>query len=485
MQAEYLTSWRVAVVGGGFSGLAAANRLIELCRHSGRPLDLTLFEAGPHLGGLVGTRQIAGYRVETGADSFITNKPWGLDLCRRLGLEARLIPTEAAFRRSLVVRRGHPVPVPEGFQLLGPTALGAVWRTSLLNWWGKLRLALEYFIPRAHGSGDESLGHFVRRRFGRQALERIVQPLVGGIYTADPEKLSLMATMPRFLEMEREYGSVIRGLKRQARNVNVKESAASGARYGLFVTLKNGISELIDALARSVGEGGRVVQHAEVTQVIPEGNAQGFALEFADGGKDNFDAVILALPAYRAAALIEPFTPGAARLLREIEYASTAIVVSGHKLADVKHPLDAFGLVVPAIERRRILAVSFTSRKFAGRAPPGCVQLRTFVGGAMQPELAELTEEELLRVVRQELQELLGVSWKPDFAIVARWMRSMPQYHVGHLERVAKIESELQPFARLALAGNAYRGVGVPDAIHSGEQAAEQLARQCAQAKLA
>jgi oxygen-dependent protoporphyrinogen oxidase len=469
------TTWRVAVIGGGLSGLAAAHRLIELSAQENRPLDLVLFESGARLGGVIATRPIAGYRAELGADSFITSKPWGIDLCRRLGIEDRLIPTDARFRRSLVIRKGKPVPVPDGFQLLAPVDVGAVLRSPLFSWPGKLRMALEYLVPRGAEAHDESLANFVRRRFGREALERLVQPLVGGIYTSNPEQLSLRATMPRFLEMEREHGSLIRALRRQRSDGKNDDPTASGARYGLFVAPAGGISELIDALSRRVEKNAQVELETEVQSLAPEANGRGFILELPFGAKESFDAVVAAVPAYRAGPMLAAFAPRAAEALARIEYASTAIVVSGHKLSDIRHPLDAFGLVVPAVENRKILAVSFTSRKFSGRAPEGCVQLRTFVGGAMQPELMELSDAELIDLVREELEGILGVAWKPDFSIVARWMRSMPQYHVGHLDLVATIERELAGFPRLALAGNAYAGVGIPDCIHSGEQAAERV----------
>lgn len=457
------------------TGLAAAHRLQELSAEHRIPLDLTLFEAGDHPGGLVATRMMAGYRVELGADSFITNKPWAINLCRRLGLEDRLIPTNAEHRRSLVLRAGKPVPVPEGFQLLAPVDIRTVLHSPIFTWRGKLRLAMEYVVPRGPAGQDESLGHFVRRRLGREALERLVQPMVGGIYTSDPERLSLRATMPRFLEMEEKYGSLIRALQAQKKRGMTEDSGASGARYGLFMTPQGGIGELVEALVEHVSKGARIQLETEVSAIVPE-EGGGFRVELADGGSEGYDAVVVAVPAYRSADLLRAFLPKAAQELEQIEYASTAIVVSGHKLSDIRHPLDAFGLVIPAIERRRILAVSFTSRKFPGRAPEGCVQLRTFVGGAMQPEMINCSDSELLALVREELESILGVTWKPDFTTIARWNRSMPQYHVGHLDRVARIEREIAPFPRLALAGNAYHGVGLPDSIHSGEQAAERLA---------
>jgi oxygen-dependent protoporphyrinogen oxidase len=467
-------TWRVAVVGGGISGLAAGHRLTELCTREKRALDLVMFEAAASAGGVVGTRTIGEYRIELGADSFITNKPWAVDLCRRLEIEDRLIPTDVRYRRSLVLRHGKPLPVPEGFQLLSPVDVGAVLRSPIFSWPGKLRIALEYLVPRGGSDVDESLAHFVRRRFGNEALERLVQPLVGGIYTSDPEKLSLRATLPRFLDMEREHGSLIRALQRQKR-AGSGDDSASGARYGLFTTLAGGISELVEALSRKVARKATVRLQTEVLRIVPQADGRGFVLELPAGTHDQFDAVIVALPACRAARLIDRFAPRAAAALDSIEYASTAIVVSGHKLADVRHPLDAFGLVVPAIENRKILAVSFTSRKFPERAPEGCVQLRTFVGGAMQPELLELSDDDIKLLVQRELEDIFGVTWRPDLTVVARWMRSMPQYHVGHLDIVARIESELASLPHLALAGNALYGVGIPDSIHSGELAAERV----------
>lgn len=454
------------------TGLAAAHRLLEL--QASRPTEVTLFEASPRLGGLVGTQHIGGYTLELGPDSFITNKPWAVDLCRRLGLEGRLVPTDARYRRSLVLRRGRPVEVPEGFQLMTPAKVWPVLTSPIFSWWGKLRMGWEYFLPAKLDVDDESLASFVRRRFGQEVLERLVQPLVGGIYTSDPEKLSLKATLPRFLEMERKYGSLIRASRQMAKTAS-RDEQASGARYGLFATLAGGTSELIQALADRVAQTAKVITNAPVTQLTPL-SAGGYSLSAEGQDAATFDRVILTLPTFRIAELVESFASDWAQALREIEYASTTIVVSGHRLSDIKHPLDAFGLVIPAIERRRILAVSFTSRKFPNRAPEGHVQLRTFVGGAMQPEYFQLSDDDTKQLVREELRDLLGVTGTPDFEVVARYPRSMPQYHVGHIARVARIREMGAKYPGLMLAGSAYDGVGLPDSIHSGEFAAETAA---------
>jgi len=459
----------VAVIGGGISGLAAAHRLMERSPE----IDVTLLEAGQQLGGVVATEHRDGYLIEQGADSFITNKPWGVDLCRRLGLEDELIPTDETFRRSLVLRKGKPVPVPKGFMLLAPAKVWPVLASPVFSPLGKLRMGCEYFIPRRTGIGDESLAAFVRRRFGREALDRLVQPLVGGIYTSDPEQLSLQATLPRFLDMEREHRSLIRASKKRAARQAAAETAGSGARYGLFVTLRHGLGRLFDRLQERIESDGTIHCNTPVVRAKPVGG--GWRLELSDGTAERFDAVVLACRAFQAAEILNGMDGELATELRGIEYASSAVVVSGHRLADVAHPLDAFGLVIPAIENRKVLAVSFSSRKFPGRAPDGRVLLRTFVGGAMQPELMQQSDEEMIATVRAELAALLGVTGEPDFADVVRYDNAMPQYHVGHLDRVAKIEEQMAKHPGLAIAGNAYRGVGIPDCIHSGEQAAERL----------
>ncbi|MDB5386529.1 MAG: hemY [Planctomycetaceae bacterium] len=461
-------SLRIAVVGGGITGLAAAHRLVELGHAT--PPQITLFEASPRLGGLVATQQIQGYTLELGPDSFITNKPWAVDLCRRLGLEEQLIPTDPQYRRSFVLRRGKPVVVPDGFQLMTPARIWPVLTSSIFSWWGKLRMGCEYFLPARRDVIDESLASFVRRRFGQEVLERLVQPLVGGIYTSDPEKLSLRATLPRFLDMEQRFGSLIRA-SRAAAKTSDRSEQASGARYGLFATHAGGTAQIVQALASKISDMAEVITHACVTQVEPLSSG-GYRLTCGASSRE-FDRVIFTIPTYQIADLVEPFATKFAQALREIEYASTTIVVSGHKFSDVRHPLDAFGLVVPAIEKRRILAVSFTSRKFPNRAPDGCVQLRTFVGGAMQPELFLLSDDETKQLVREELRDLLGVGGVPDFEVIARYPRSMPQYHVGHIDRVARIRELGRQYPGIFLAGSAYDGVGLPDSIHSGELAAE------------
>ena len=466
---------RCLVVGGGASGLAAA---LALCDAAGAQADpalrfeVELIEATDRLGGAIETVRLGDFLVERGPDMFITDKPGGLDLCRRLGLEDQLVKTDPQFGGSLVVRDGRPVPVPESFQLLGTPRIRAVLASPIFSWTGKMRMALEPLVGRSAQASDESVGAFVRRRLGREALERLVQPLVGGIYTGDPERLSLAATLPRFIEMEREHGSLWQGMRAKAAD---REKATRGARYGLFASLRGGLSQLVEAAQRSLETRCRLRLKTEVQAIRRIDEDGGFGVELSSGETIQADAVILAVPCKVASRLVGDLPGDLAARLGEIESASSVVVSTGHRLDQVEHPLDAYGLVVPRIEGRRVLAVSFASRKLAGRAPEGRVLFRTFVGGELQPELVELDDQELRGLVLEELEALLGVRGDPELIDVVRYQEMMPQYNVGHLDRVETIERLVAQIPGLALAGNAFRGVGLPDCIASGFAAATSL----------
>ena len=459
---------RVAVLGGGISGLAAAHRLTEIAPQ----IQVTLFEASSRLGGILQTEQRGDYLIERSADMFTTREPWALDLCRRVGLADELIETDERYRRAMIVFRGRLHPVPEGFQLLTPSKLWPIAKSPLLSAAGKLRMAGEFFIPPRKSEGDESLAAFVRRRLGNEAFERLVQPLVGGIYTADPEKLSMAATLPQFLEMERRHGSLLRAILKSPKKPAAIENEGSGARYGLFLGLRKGMSQLVDAVAARLPSA--CVQLDTRVQAISRTEA-GWQLALGDGlPAQTFDAVIYALPS-SSHELLRMVDDPLAALVGRIERASCSVVALGYRRSQFQHPLDAFGFVVPAIEKRRIIAASFGSVKFTGRAPADRVLMRVFVGGALQPQLATLPYDELIAIVLEELGELLGVSGEPEISEVIRWPNAMPQYHVGHLDLVAQIEARVAQVPGFALAGNAYRGVGIPFCIRSGEQAAERI----------
>ena len=463
-----MATLKLAVVGGGIAGLAAAHRAIELARTRGVDLDLTLLEARDRLGGTIATERAGGFLVEAGPDSFLSEKPWALELCRRLGVEDRLVRTDDRHRKVFVWRGRRLHPLPDGFQLLAPTRLGPFVKSGLFSWRGKLRMALDLVLPRGT-SDDESLGAFVRRRLGREALERVAQPLVAGIYTADPDDLSLTSTMPRFGEMERRERSIILGLWRAGRKAPM--TGTSGARWSLFVTFANGMEELVSALASRLPPGAARLKH-RVDGI--ERHGKGWRLLGGLGPPVETDQVIVAAESYAAGRLLRYVDPALATLLGEIPYASSATVTLGYRCADVPGPLDAFGFVVPRAEGRALLACTFSSVKYPGRAPEGFLLLRCFVGGAMNEGVLQSDDSALVTTTRDELRQALGVTAEPVLTRVVRWPKAMPQYHVGHAARVETIERCAAAFPGLHLAGGAYRGVGIADCVRSGEAAAER-----------
>jgi len=462
---------RLVVVGAGISGLAAAHRAVERAREQGRPLELTVLEGADRVGGTIRTEQRDGFLVECGPDSFLSEKPWALALCQRIGLEERLIRTDDRFRRTFVVWGGHLHPLPEGFQLLAPTRLAPLLASRLFSWSGKLRMACDLVLPRG-GDPDESLGAFVRRRLGREALERVAQPLVAGIYTADPDELSLSATMPRFIEMERRERSVILALWRAARKAPAQHAGTSGARWSLFVTLERGMEELVQALAARL-PAGAVRLKERVTGVAREDGR--WRITTASGAGHAADALILAPEAHQAARMLRYVDPGLTHLLEGIPHASSATVSLAYRRADVRHPLDGFGFVVPHAERRPIIACTFSSVKYAGRAPAEHVLLRVFLGGALDEGVLQGDDATLIQIAREQIGPLLGITVEPELARVSRHAQAMPQYHVGHADRVTAIEQAVARHPGLRLVGGAYRGVGIADCVRSGEEAAERL----------
>jgi len=462
---------RLVVVGAGISGLAAAHRAVERAREQGRPLELTVLEGADRVGGTIQTEQRDGFLVEGGPDSFLSEKPWALALCQRIGLEERLMRTDDRFRRTFVVWGGRLHPLPEGFQLLAPTRLAPLLASGLFSWPGKLRMACDLVLPRG-GDPDESLGAFVRRRLGREALERVAQPLVAGIYTADPDELSLSATMPRFVEMERRERSVILALWRAARKAPAQHAGTSGARWSLFVTLARGMDELVQALAARLPPGA-VRLKERVTGVAREGGRWRIATE--SGVAHEADALVLAPEAHQAARMLRYVDPALTHLLEGIPHASSATVSLAYRRADVRHPLDGFGFVVPHAERRPIIACTFSSVKYSGRAPDGHVLLRVFLGGALNEAVLQGDDATLVRTAREQIGPLLGITALPELVRVARYTRAMPQYHVGHAARADAIEQSVARHPGLRLVGGAYRGVGIADCVRSGEDAAERL----------
>jgi len=466
---------RVAVIGGGISGLSAAHRIHEL----DPTIDLRLFESSPRLGGSLQTERRDGFLLEWGADNFITQLPWGLDLCRRIGFEDQLIPTDSAHRQAFVVSRGRLRKIPEGFVIMAPSRIWPVITTPILSPVGKLRMAWEYFVPAYAEDEDESLASFVIRRFGRETYDRLVQPLVGGIYTGDPERLSVQTTMPRFVEMERNHGSLIRAVWSQVgRKRQQQAKGSSGARYSMFVAPRDGMDSLVAAVAARLPQDAiRVGNPVLSLSPRPEG---GWTIRVGGERPETIevDGVVLAVKALAASRLLAEIEPTAAELLAEIPHASCSIVSLGYRREQIAHRMDGFGFVVPLVENRKILSGSFSSVKYPGRAPEGKVLVRAFVGGACQAELADLPDDQLIALAQEEFGQLLGIKGEPLLVNVARQPHAMPQYYVGHKQRIQQLDELLSQVPGLYFAGNAYEGVGIPQCIHSGETAAQRLVDQ-------
>ena len=418
---------RIAIIGGGISGLAAAHRLIELAKTTQQSIMITILESSSRLGGTIQTEDREGFLLERGPDSFISEKPEAVALAQRLEIDSQLIETNNQHRRSFIIRNGKLRPVPEGFQLLAPSRFWPFISTDIFSMLGKLRMSADLLLPRksVNGSSDESLASFVRRRLGQQALERMAQPMVGGIYTADPEVLSLRATLPRFLDMERDHRSLILGMWRKGR-ANKNQTGVSGARYSLFLSFDRGMKVLVDALEKNIAKFAEeglaetaVRLNTSVSGVERGAKNASWILRTNAEIVSEFDAVCLATPSYGAAKLLSEAAPQLAEKLGQIRFASTATINLAYRRSDISHKLDGFGFVVPFIEKRSVIACTFSSIKFQARAPKDHVLLRAFVGGALQPEMLSLDDNEITQRVEEDLQHLLGITGKPLFVEVS------------------------------------------------------------------
>ena len=449
----------VAIVGGGISGLAAAHALTK------RGVRFTLLEAQPRFGGVIRTERESGFILEAGPDALLAQKPEGVALCRELGLGDRLVPTNPDARTVFVSRRGRLHPLPEGMMLAVPTRALPFLRSGLFSWPGKLRMGLELLIPASSDGADESIASFLRRRFGQECVDRLGEPLLAGIHAGDPEQLSIRATFPRFVELERRHGSLIRGMWASA-------PASSTASSG-FVSLKDGLGELVTALADRLPAAS--LRKATPVRWVHRSGA-GLTVVVGGGATLSVRAVVMAAPAPKAASILEPLAPETAAFLADIVFASTATILLGYRRADVTHPLNGYGFVVPRSEGSLVSALSFVSTKLLGRAPEGHVLLRAFVGGMRDPKALELEDAALVAAVVQELTPLLGLRAEPVLTRVFRWPSATPQMQVGHLERLAAIEPEVATIPGLFLSGAGLRVTGIPDCIADGTRAGEAAA---------
>jgi oxygen-dependent protoporphyrinogen oxidase len=461
----------VVIVGGGISGLSAA----WYAQQSDAAVTYTLLEASGRWGGKVQTEQVddvsdAPFVIEAGPDSFLTQKPWALQLARELGLADRLLDTNDQMRTVYVLHRGKPVKMPDGVQMIVPTRLMPFVSSPLLSPLAKLRMGLDLLISPKADDRDETLADFVRRRFGNEVLDKIAEPIMSGIYNADAEQQSILATFARFRQLEREHGSLIRGMLASRQQ---SKQDTSKLKQSTFVSLRGGTQELVDALVSQLK--GDLRLSTSVT-VIAQGEADGYHVTTRDGDTLHADAVILTMPAYAMAALLRPLVPAAANALASIRYVSTGTISMGFRIEDIKQPLHGFGLVIPKSEQRPINAITISSTKFAHRAPDDHVLIRVFFGGSRSPATMAFDDEKLVAVVRQELRAILGIEATPLFHRVYRLHYSSPQYDVDHLKRIEAIEAALP--SGIYVTGSAFRGVGLPDCIHQSQLTVNKVIAQ-------
>jgi protoporphyrinogen/coproporphyrinogen III oxidase len=457
---------RVAIVGGGISGLAAAFALEER-RRAGELVSYAIYEASPRFGGVLVTEQVDGYVVEAGPDSFLTEKSWTADLCRRLGLEDQLIGSNDSGRKTYILVDGKLTPMPDGLMFMVPTSLAPTLLSPLFSPSTKFRMVREWRFSKRQSNGDESVAALVERHYGAEMVDRVADPLLSGVYGGEASQLSVRAVLPRFAEMESKYGSLARGVLAARKKVTPSEFGTPP----IFTSLKNGMQQLPDAIVAQLSADNlhpnslvQAVQRQDKGWVVSAGYMS-----------DRFDAVIVATPARAAAVLLEMSSADLAAELLTIPYSSSVTMVLAFD-KDVRDALPpGFGFLVPRKEGKRVLAVTFLHNKFPYRAPEDRALLRCFLGGTRDEPVLQLSDEEISGIVREELRQILGVTAEPFLTRVYKWKSSMAQYNVGHLERIDRIEILRKQMPGLALAGNAYRGIGIPDCIHSGEEAAAEV----------
>ncbi len=472
------------IVGGGISGLSAAFYAMSWAKGTETPLRVTILEADSRWGGKISTDRVwldgGQFIIEGGPDTFLATKPWGVSLCTQLGLEGRLHGTNPQQKNTYVLHNGHLLPLPDGLAMMVPTNLRSVMRSGLISWLGKARMGLDFLIPPAPPNGDESLGAFVSRRLGREAYANLIEPLMSGIYAGDGDVLSLASTFPYLRELELEYGSLAWGalrIRRRASNQPVQGSRSA------FLTPTTGLLEIIEALLAFLRKNQADLRvNTKVLSLVKKDHRFQAILE--KGALLSADAVILACPAHASGTMIANLDSELAGALQSIPYASTATVSLVYPLKDIPGKLDGYGYVIPRTEGRQALACTWTSSKFPHRAPDGYALLRVFIGRAGQEERLPREPEVLLNIAREELRWSMGIQADPLFARTFIWEDSMPQYNLGHPAILSRISKTLENHMGLALAGNGYRGIGIPDCIHSGQLAVEALIPQLSNVKV-
>jgi protoporphyrinogen/coproporphyrinogen III oxidase len=454
---------RVAIIGGGISGLSAAFYL-EQQRRKGAPLEYVLFEKASRLGGSLQTERTDGCLIEAGPDSFLTEKPWAADLCRELGMASQLIGSNDADRKTYILVKGRLVAIPDGLMFMVPTKILPVVFSPLFSMEAKLRMVQEWFHPPRPASGDETVAALVQRHYGPEMVDRLADPLLSGVYGGEASGLSVRAVLPRFAEMEAKHGSLGRGMLAARKRM----ANSNAAPRPLFTSLRDGMQQLGDTIVARLP---REVLRPESTVRGLRLDGSSWLVALDDSGGERFDSLILATSALAAGALLAPVQAELARELSGITYSSSVTVTLGYERGGLRLP-PGFGFLVPRSEGKRMLAGTFVHNKFPHRAPNNRALIRCFLGGSRDEEILGWPEQRIELAVRQELRDILWLTAKPLFCRIYKWQAAMAQYGVGHLERLERIERLRQQLPGVALAGNGYRGIGVPDCIRSGKEAA-------------
>jgi oxygen-dependent protoporphyrinogen oxidase len=463
---------QVAIIGAGVSGLAAATA-IQRAKEAGTDVEFTLFERSARLGGVMVTEQIDGCLIEAGPDSFLSEKTYGADFCKTFGLGDQIIGSNDGERKTYIVVNNRLIAMPDGLMFMVPTKILPTVTTSLFTWSTKIKMGLEFFSKPPVTNGDETVGEMVRRHYGQEVVERLADPLLSGVYGGDADSLSVRAVLPRFADMESKYGSLSRGML-VARKKMAEMTRKAGPGYKprpLFSSLKNGMQQLVDAIAAYLPKE-RIHTGVSVESVARD--ASGWTIT-VNGAARSFDALIIATPAHAAGKLLDSVDAALAGELNGVSYSSSVTVAATYDRSDLAHMPPGFGFLVPKTENRRVRALTFVHNKFPHRAPADKGILRVFLGGLSDQGVLELSDEEIVWTVRRELREMIKLEAQPRVERVYRWNKAMAQYGPGHLDRVKRIQQSVAAAPGLALAGNAFQGIGVPDCIASGLNAANNV----------
>lgn len=469
---------KIAIIGGGITGLAAAYYLEKEIAGK-EDHDYKLYEAENRLGGKILTERKEGFIIEGGPDTFVSTKPETIELANELGIGDDLLNSSEENKGTYIYSKGNMHILPDGLYIMIPTKFTPFVTTKLFSWPGKLRMAMDVVIPKGKTKDDETLASFVKRRLGQEALDKLAEPLVAGIHASDPETMSLKSTFPNFLDMEKNHRSLILAMmasKKKMAQAMKKSSSSSQAKLSrqrrtFFVSFKKGMAELIEAITNKVNTD-KIILNSYVKPISrKENNGPKKYIIKTDGQEEEFDAVIITTPSFQAAKLVKDISESISNNLNKIPWSTSATINLVFKKEDIPPSTKGFGFVIPTVEKRKIMAGTFCSHKFAGRSPEDGFLIRTFVGGAQNQELVQLSDDELVKIALDELEVLIGLKAKPLFSLVNRWPKGMPQYIIGHQENVKEIFDSLNEIPGFYLAGGSYDGVGISDCIRTGRDA--------------